>query len=70
MGLTDPLPPPPNAPETPPVTFTTEQVAEMLHVSPGAVRVMHTRGTGPPSVKAGRRRLYPRDALTEWLETR
>jgi hypothetical protein len=69
--LTAPLPPPPrradSAATDTEALFTTGQVADALHVTEGAVRAMHTRGTGPPSVKKGRRRLYPAEAFDAWL---
>ena len=71
-GITDPLPEPPKRPLTASVVprpyHTTEEVAALLGVSPGAVRVMAHRKTGPPSLKRGRRRLYPTDELTKWLD--
>ena len=53
---------------TPSEMMTTEQVAVRLHISPAAVRQRAKRGTGPPSVKVGRRRLYRRTDVAEWLE--
>ncbi len=70
-GITDPLPEPPKRPVTVSKVsgryHTTEQVATILGVSPGAVRVMHFRGNGPPSIESGRRRLYPTDEFEKWL---
>ena len=48
--------------------MTTEQVAVRLRVTPGAVRALEFRGTGPPSTKVGKRRLYPTIEFEEWLE--
>ena len=48
--------------------MTTEQVAARLRITPGAVRALTFRGTGPPSVKVGKRRLYPRPEFDRWLE--
>ena len=69
-GITDPLPEPPRRPLTAVKGLgryhTTEAVAAILGVSAGAVRVMAHRRTGPPSVKRGRRRLYPTDEFDKW----
>ena len=73
-GITDPLPEPPRRPLTAAKVstpyHTTEQVAALLGVSAGAVRVMAHRRTGPPSIKSGRRRLYPTAELEKWLARR
>lgn len=50
--------------------LSTGEVAARLGVSAGAVRVMQSRGTGPPSVKVGGRRLYPVVGFEEWLAAR
>lgn len=63
--LTGPLPPPPGT-----ELYTTEDIAEKLSVTPGAVRQMHRRGTAPPSIKAGRRRLYPSHLFEHWIRDR
>lgn len=43
--------------------LTTEEVAERYRTSINTVNYWHKQGTGPRSVKIGRRRLYPIDAL-------
>ena len=48
--------------------MTTEQVAARLRITPGAVRALTFRGTGPPSTKVGKRRLYPTVEFETWLE--
>lgn len=48
--------------------FTTEEVAERLRTSPATVRYWHHMGTGPRSMKVGRRRLYDEADLSAWLE--
>lgn len=50
--------------------MTTEQLAERLHLTRQAVYMMNHAGTGPRSVRVGRRRLYPREAVEQWLRDR
>lgn len=45
-------------------TYAVEEVAELLHVSPGGVRAMIRRGE-LRSVKVGRRYLIPESAIDE-----
>jgi hypothetical protein len=53
-----------------PVNLTTEELALRLRTSPNAIRIMHTRGTGPESFKRGNRRLYPLPAIEAWERDR
>jgi hypothetical protein len=48
--------------------YTIEEVAELLRVRPGTVRNRLWRGasTLPPSVRNGRRRLFPVAAYVAW----
>ncbi|HEY8566538.1 MAG TPA: helix-turn-helix domain-containing protein [Beijerinckiaceae bacterium] len=50
----------------PPVA-TTNQVAGLLQVSPRTLERWRYEGTGPAYVKAGRRVLYCRTALEDWI---
>ncbi|WP_084039280.1 AlpA family transcriptional regulator [Demequina sp. NBRC 110053] len=47
--------------------MTTEEVAEYLRTSVDTVRYWHHRGTGPASVKLGRRRLYAIEDVEAWI---
>ena len=50
--------------------YTVEEVAVALRVSPGTIRNKLSRGRGadlPPSVRLGRRRLFPQERFHAWL---
>ncbi len=47
-----------------------QQAAELLHISVRTLERMRLEGTGPRFLKAGRRVLYSRLAIEQWLETR
>ncbi|HCS27860.1 MAG TPA: transcriptional regulator [Spongiibacteraceae bacterium] len=48
--------------------LTYDQVAELLCMSAGGLRNRMSRGEPmPPSVKFGRRRLFPETAFHKWL---
>jgi len=49
-----------------PVYLTTREVAERLRQPEGTLRYWRCKGIGPPSLKAGRRVLYPSRLLLEW----
>ena len=50
------------------VYLTIEEMSERLHISPGTARNRLSRGEPmPPSVKIGRRRLFPSAELEKWL---
>lgn len=52
-----------------PRLLTTEELAEMLRVSPGHIRNMSSQGKLPfRSVSFGRVRRYPLDEVKEWLD--
>lgn len=51
-------------------TFSTEEAGEFLHLSPKTLETMRSRGGGPPYVKFGRRVIYRRKDLEEWLAER
>ncbi|POG43996.1 hypothetical protein BV881_29100 [Streptomyces sp. ZL-24] len=57
-------------PATPPPHFmTTREVAALIRKTPGAVRQIRHRGTGPKrGRKVGRATLYPHAAVMEWLD--
>lgn len=49
--------------------LTYEQAADLLCMSTGGLRNRLSRGEQmPPSIKIGRRRLFPETALHEWLQ--
>ena len=50
--------------------LTTEEVADELRTSPETVRFWRHTGRGPKSFKAGRRVLYPRSDLDQWIANR
>lgn len=47
--------------------MTTAEVADLLRTSPESVRWWRHVGKGPASFKAGRRVLYERAAVEQWL---
>jgi excisionase family DNA binding protein len=50
--------------------YTVDEVAVALRVSPGTIRNKLSRGEGadlPPSVRLGRRRLFPQERFEAWL---
>ena len=51
--------------------MTIEEVAENLHISVGTARNRLSSGSGamPPSIKSGRRRLFPLSRYNEWLDS-
>lgn len=51
--------------------LTVDEMSELLHMSPGTARNRLSRGEPmPPSIKIGRRRLFPVSELDKWLMTR
>ena len=51
--------------------LTIEEVSIRLHIGVGTARNRLSRGDPmPPSVKVGRRRLFPESRLDEWLTHR
>jgi hypothetical protein len=46
--------------------LTTAEVAERYRTSPGTVRFWRHAGTGPPSIRAGRKVLYLLSGLLAW----
>jgi excisionase family DNA binding protein len=47
--------------------LTTQQLAELLHISPRTIERWRVEGHGPAFVKAGRRVLYKEDTVDAWL---
>lgn len=47
--------------------LSTEDMAEMLGRTPGAIRTAHHRGQLPPSLVIGRRRYWRRSTVDRWL---
>ena len=51
--------------------LSVEEVAEALRIEIGTARNRLSRGDPmPPSVKVGRRRLFPADELEKWLKSK
>lgn len=48
--------------------LTQQHAAELLHISPRTLERMRVEGTGPTFLKAGRRVLYVRTDIEDWLE--
>jgi len=51
-----------------PVLLTTEQAAELLTVSPTALRAWRVRGGGPEFIKVGQAVRYDQAELVRWLD--
>lgn len=49
--------------------FTKTQLAAQLGRDPQTLERWHRRGIGPPRVKLGRKPLYKKSAVLEWLES-
>jgi excisionase family DNA binding protein len=50
------------------IWLTLEQVSERMHIKAGTARNRLSQGEPmPPSVKVGRRRLFPEDAFERWM---
>ncbi len=51
--------------------YTVDEIAKELHMSVGTVRNRLSQGEPmPPSVKVGRRRLFPEDSFQKWMKLR
>ncbi len=49
--------------------YTVDEVAALLRIAPATVRNRLCRGEDlPPSLRIGRRRLFPRDQFESWLD--
>jgi excisionase family DNA binding protein len=44
------------------------EVADMLGITPAALRERLRRGTGPPAVRTGRSIVFKRTELEEWMD--
>ncbi|WP_062518536.1 helix-turn-helix transcriptional regulator [Demequina gelatinilytica] len=53
-----------------PKLLTITEVAEMLRTSPNTINYWIYKGTGPKSIKVGRRRLWSEADVLAWLEAR
>jgi len=51
-----------------PLLFTVTETAELLRTSPKAIYAMVARGQLPGVIRIGRRLLFRRDALLDWLD--
>jgi excisionase family DNA binding protein len=50
--------------------YTVEEIAALLQIAPATVRNRLCRGEDlPPSLRIGRRRLFPRDQFEAWLDS-
>lgn len=48
--------------------YTLEEIARELHIAPATARNRLTLGLPmPPSIRVGRRRLFPVDAYEKWI---
>ncbi|MCE7550871.1 helix-turn-helix domain-containing protein [Streptomyces thermodiastaticus] len=47
--------------------MTTKELADILRITPNAVRMMRHRGLGPRGFRRGRQVLYRRAVVEEWL---
>lgn len=52
------------------VYLTTSEVGELLRTPEETVRYWAWKGIGPKSIKVGRRRLYAKSDVQQWLEER
>lgn len=51
--------------------LTLDEISQRLHMAPGTARNrMSKHDPMPPSVKVGRRRLFPEDKFNQWMEVR
>jgi len=51
--------------------LTVDEVSRRLRMAPGTARNRMSRHDPmPPSVKVGRRRLFPEDKFNQWMEVR
>ena len=50
--------------------MTSEELAELLHVPLNTVHYWRSRGTGPIGVRIGKRVIYKRSVVDEWLDRR
>jgi excisionase family DNA binding protein len=48
--------------------LTVEELAELMHTSPGTVHYWRHQGKAPPALKAGRRLLFRRDDVDAWMQ--
>lgn len=49
---------------------TTEELAELLRVPVHTVHYWRSKGTGPKGARIGKRVVYRRSAVEEWLDER
>jgi hypothetical protein len=49
--------------------FETAAAAAFTDLSPAYLRLLRSRGEGPPYYRLGRRVVYKREDLTEWVES-
>lgn len=47
--------------------LTSEQLAGELRLHPRTLRKLDSAGSGPPKIRIGRKILYRRQAVSEWL---
>jgi hypothetical protein len=53
-----------------PITLTAKEAARVLGLAPSTLAKLRLYGNGPVYCKLGRRVVYRREDLAEWLETR
>lgn len=49
--------------------YTTQQLAEQLHVRPTTLATWRTQGKGPRPIRVGKRLIYPSWAVREWMDS-
>lgn len=50
--------------------LTTAELADLFRTSPESVRYWRTMGTGPKSIKVGKRILYDREEVERWAASK
>ena len=50
--------------------YSTAEAAAYLGFPESTLRYWRAAGAGPPSARLGRRVVYPKDRLREWVESR
>lgn len=50
------------------ILLTTEEVASLIRIPVGTLRYWRHSGFGPPSFRLGRRVVYRRGAVVDWVE--
>lgn len=62
------IPPPPPPPEEPQEYLTNAEAARLAGLAPGTLEAWRRRAGGPPFIRLGRRVIYKRSDVVEWLD--